>query len=118
VPAPFLLLCVAPSLTGVAVREASDTTPSLPEVGVEPTRGLKAPPDFESGASANFTTPASWLARKYPKMLPAGARSVKERGRRQFNLQYLASFRGKMDDTFNQGLLAKALEQGQTQGKH
>src|SRR5262245_64768668 len=30
----------------------------VPEVGVEPTRAL-SPPDFESGASASFTTPAA-----------------------------------------------------------
>lgn len=30
----------------------------MPEEGVEPSRG-KAPPDFESGASSNSTTPAN-----------------------------------------------------------
>ena len=29
----------------------------MPEEGIEPTRAL-SPPDFESGASASFTTPA------------------------------------------------------------
>ena len=30
----------------------------MPEVGIEPTRVL-SPPDFESGASTSFTTPAN-----------------------------------------------------------
>ena len=36
----------------------------VPEEGIEPTRAL-SPPDFESGASASFTTPASSGHRHY-----------------------------------------------------
>ena len=59
----------------------------VPEEGIEPTRAL-SPPDFESGASASFTTPALEACGNYINKLRGRASSVtRPRGQRSGSAQ-------------------------------